>query len=134
MTPSPSTTWACRLSLIAGGLDTCTGLGLVFLPDRVLPLMRVSMPTGDGLVYLRFVGAFVAAVGMSYLWALLAPRERLRVVLGATVLFRLAAGGYSLAAILAGQLSLAWASVPATDLALVVAQLWLLSKGAGRHE
>jgi hypothetical protein len=96
MTPPTSTSWACRLSLFAGGLDTCTGLGLVFLPGLVLPLMRVPQPTGDGLVYLRFVGAFVAAVGATYLWALAAPRERLRVVLGATVLFRLAAGGYSL--------------------------------------
>ena len=134
MTPPTSTSWACRLSLFAGGLDTCTGLGLVFLPGLVLPLMRVPLPTGDGLVYLRFVGAFVAAVGATYLWALAAPRERLRVVLGATVLFRLAAGGYSLAAVVGGQLGLAWVSVPATDFALVIAQLWLLSKGAGRHE
>ncbi|MBL9193079.1 MAG: hypothetical protein JNJ82_12070 [Opitutaceae bacterium] len=134
MTPLTSTSWACRLSLVAGALDTCTGLGLVFFPGLVLPLMRVPLPTGDGWVFLRFVGAFVAAVGMTYLWALCAPRERLRVVLGATVIFRLAAGGYSLAAVVGGQLGLAWASVPATDLALVIAQLWLLSKGAGRHE
>ena len=55
-------------------------------------------------------------------------------MLGATVLFRLAAGAYSLSAVVGGQLGLAWVSVPATDFALVIAQLWLLSKGAGRHE
>jgi len=131
-TPTPDRI-GIGLCLAAGGLDLGTGLGLVAVPRWILPLMGVELPGDDGLVYLRFVGAFVAAVGASYLWVLAAPRERLRTVLGVTILFRLAAGGYSLAAIALGTLPIAWISVPVTDFGLVALQAWLLSKGAGRH-
>jgi len=131
-TPTPDRI-GIGLCLVAGGLDLGTGLSLVAVPQWILPLMGVDVPGSDGLVYLRFVGAFVAAVGASYLWVLAAPRERLRTVLGVTILFRLAAGGYSLAAIALGTLPIAWISVPVTDLGLVALQSWLLAKGAGRH-
>ena len=121
--------YARLLALVAGLLDFGTGLGLVFFPTEILPLMRVQIPTEDALVYLRFVGAFVAAVGASYLWAIVrCGVERLRNILEFTILFRLAAGTFSAVAIARGWLSPAWASVPATDFALIGIQLWLIAK------
>jgi len=125
-----TTTWARRLALGAGAMDLGTGLGLVFAPGLALSFMGVAAPGTDALVFLRWVGAFVGAVGASYLLAWLrGGTGRLRAVLEFTITFRLAAGGFSAAAIALGWLPLAWVSVPITDLALVVVQLGLLRKG-----
>lgn len=127
---SISITWlARRLALGAGAMDFCTGLGLVFAPGLVLSLMGVDRPSGDGLVFLRWTGAFVGAVGASYLLALARGGEaRLWGVLEFTIPFRLAAGVFSVAAIGLGWLGFVWVSVPVTDLVLVGAQVWLLRK------
>lgn len=126
-----STTWcARRLALVAGGLDFCSGLGFVTSPATVLPLMGLPVPGAEALPFVRFIGAFVAAVGASYLWALCRPGARLRVVFGATVWFRLAVGTYSLAAVGMGWLAVGWLTVTVADYGLVIAQLWLLAKGA----
>jgi len=125
---SGSLTRLARLFTLAAGLmDFMTGLGLVFFPAQLLPLMRVPVPTADSLVFFRFVGAFVAAVGATYLWAW-SRRDtaHLRFVFAFTIPFRFAAGTYSAAAIFLNWLPPAWISVPLTDLALVAAQLWLL--------
>ena len=136
--PSPtmrfSPTWlARRLALLAGALDFGSGLGLVALPAAMLPLMGLPVPGEEALTFVRFVGAFVAAVGACYLWALRRPGERLRVVLGATLWFRLAAGSYVLGAVLRGSLDASWLTVTAADYGLIVAQLWLLARGAERE-
>ena len=117
------------LSLGAGGLDFCTGLGLVFAPAQVLPLMGVAVPGAEALIWLRWVGAFVWAAGASYLLALVLGGEaRLRSSLELTIPFRLSAGVFSTVAIASGWLSPGWASVPATDFALVAVQIWLLRR------
>jgi len=122
------------LALGAGALDFCTGLGLLLAPALMLRLMGVKEVFGD-LVYLRFVGAFVFAVGFSYLWALRRRRMSgdstlLRATLEITIIFRLAAGSFGAWAILQGWLVPAWASVPLTDFFLAAAQGWLLRRGA----
>jgi len=124
---------AVWLALGAGGLDLGTGLGLVVAPAFVLGLMGAVTPGAEALVYLRWIGAFVAAVGFSYLWAL-GRRDvaLLRHTLELTIWFRLAAGLYSAWAIATGRLPVAWASVPATDFALAAAQAWLLRRGVFR--
>ncbi len=122
MKPPPG---ALGLALVAGGMDLLTGLGLVGLPQLTLGLMSVPVPGAEALLYLRFVGAFVAATGAMYLWALSAPAARLRPVLGATLLPRGAAGCFTGLAVLSGALARPWLSVTAVDLALVVVQLWL---------
>ena len=128
-------TLARWLATGAGAMDFLTGLGLVFAPALVLPLMRVAMPAGDGLVFLRWVGAFVGAVGASYLLTVvLGGSVRLRAVMEFTIPFRLAAGGFSGAAVLLGWLPAMWASVPVTDLALVGVQVWLLKRGGWSDE
>jgi len=117
------------LALAVGLLDFGTGAGLVFLPAEILTLMRVPVPADEAIVYVRFVGAFVAAVGACYLWALLlGGAARLRGVLEFTILFRLAAGAFSTVAIARGWLVLGWASVPATDFVLAGIQLWLITQ------
>lgn len=123
-------TWARRLALGAGSLDLGAGLSLVFAPSLALSLMGVAAPSGDGLVFMRWVGAFAGAVGASYLLAWLrGGNGRLRAVLEFTLTFRLAAGGFSAGAIALGWLPLAWISVPITDQALVVVQVGLLRQG-----
>jgi len=122
--------WAKALALGAGAMDTATGLGLVFAPVLTLGAMRVEAPAAESLVFLRWVGAFVGAVGASYLVALArGGAARLRDVFATTLLFRAAAGGYCACAVAAGWLEPRWATVALTDGALVVAQLWLLRRG-----
>ena len=125
--------FARGLALVSGGLDFCTGFGLVFAPALLLRLMDVPATGEEATVYLRFIGTFVWAVGFSYLWAL-ARRERalLRTTLELTVWFRLAVGGYSSFAIAHGWLSPLWLSVPAADFAFAAAQIWLLRRGVFR--
>ena len=125
---------AAGLSLIAGALDFCTGFVLVVAPALMLHLMGVKEVYGD-LVYLRFVGAFVFAVGTSYLWAwrgwrLTGKATLLRATLEITIIFRLAAGTFAAWAILRGWLVPAWASVTLTDFGLALTQGWLLRRGA----
>jgi hypothetical protein len=116
-------------------MDFGTGLGLVFAPGLLLPLMGVAVPAGDGVVFLRWMGAFVGAVGASYLLAVVrGGAGRLRAVFEFTILFRLAAGGFSATAIGLGWLPIAWVSVPVTDLALVAVQVWLLCRGGWGDE
>lgn len=124
---------AVWLALGAGGLDLATGLGLVIAPKLVLGLMWAAAPGDEALLYLRWVGAFVAAVGFSYLWAL-GRRDvaLLRHTLELTIWFRLAAGAFSLWAVMTGRLPAAWTNVPVTDFALAVAQAWLLRRGVFR--
>lgn len=121
---------AVWLALGAGLMDFITGLWLVFAPRLALRLMGAAPPGAEALVYLRWIGAFVGAVGYCYLWAL-ERRDvtRLRHTLELTVWFRLAAGGYSAWAVATGALPPAWVSVPVTDFALAAAQVWLLRRG-----
>ena len=124
---------AVWLALGAGGLDFCTGLGLVAAPALALKLMGAAPIGAEAIVYLRWIGAFVAAVGFSYLWPLWRREVALlRAALELTVWFRLAAGGYSAWAVATGALPLIWISVPLTDFALAAAQTWFLRRGAFR--
>ncbi len=118
---------ARTLALGAGALDLSTGLGLVFWPSLTYALMRVPVPTGEALVYGRFVGVFVGAVGLSYLLAWRTGRvEELRAQFRFTLPFRMGAGTFCAAAVVVGWMTPMWLSVVVTDYALVGAQIWLL--------
>ena len=119
-------------ALGAGALDCTMGASLLVGPALTLRVMGANVPGAEALLYVRLVGVLVAAVGASYLWALWRPVERLRVVLGATIIFRVGTGSYTAAAVLLGAWSGAWLQVTLADFALVAAQVWLLAKGAGR--
>lgn len=138
MNPAAATNAARWLALGAGSLDAATGAGLVLAPASVLPLMLVPVPGAEALVFVRFTGVFVGAVGASCLWGLLDWRRSgspafLRGVLRVTILFRLAAGAFTAAAVARGWLGAAWLSVTATDWTLAALQGWLLAKGACRE-
>lgn len=132
--------FARLLALAAGAMDFATGLGLVLQPQLTLRLMLVPVPGAEALVYVRFVGVFVGAVGLSYLWALAAGRGaadggvgRLREVLRFTLPFRLGAGTFCAVAVGLGALGPLWLSVTGADYALVVAQTWLLCRAPWRE-
>lgn len=127
--------WAKGLAWVAGAMDSATGVGLVFAPAPTLRAMQVVAPAAEALVFLRWVGAFVGAVGLSYLVALArGGAGRLRETFALTLLFRAAAGGYCACAVSAGWLEPGWAAVAWTDGALVVAQAWLLRRGGWSDE
>ncbi|MBL9216156.1 MAG: hypothetical protein JNG83_11825 [Opitutaceae bacterium] len=135
MKPEHAERTARWLALGAGALDFGTGLGLVLRPALVLRLMGAGAVAGEALVYLRWVGAFVGAVGCSYLWAWLRrDRHLLRAALELTIGFRLAAGGYSAWAIATGGLPPVWLSVPLVDFALAGGQAWLLRQWPGSRQ
>jgi hypothetical protein len=131
MNPTKLARW---LALGAGVLDCAAGGSLLAGPAVTLRVLGLGEPGAEALLFVRFVGVLVAALGVSYLWALWRPVERLRVVLGATIFFRLATGSYTGAAVLLGALPGAWCQVTFADFALVAAQAWLLAKGAGRND
>lgn len=122
-------TMARWFALAAGAMDFATGAGLVFMPAFTLGAMGVAAPGAEALVFLGWVGAFVGAVGASYLATLArGDARRLRDLFVLTMLFRAAAGGYCAAAVLRGQLEPRWVVVAATDLALVAGQAWFLTR------
>jgi len=123
--------------VLAGGCDLATGLGLIAAPRTVLSLMGIAGAEGDASVYLRFLGAFVAGVGASYLYPLLlaafgAPDRpgRLPAVIEVTALVRTGVALFVAGAVTAGALATPWISVAGTDAALAALQLWLLGRGA----
>ena len=127
MNPNTWLRLARLVAACAGLLDSLTGVGLMLAPGLTLRAMLVPPPGPEALIYVRFIGCFVGAVGGSYLLALRqgGPRE-LRAMLGYTLIFRLAAGLFTAAAVFAGALTLPWLTVSFTDLILVAVQTWLL--------
>ncbi len=120
------------LALCAGALDFSSGLGFVFLPSFALRVMGVAIPGAEALVFVSFVGVFVAAIGATYLWAALALGGRLRIILQATLFFRIGVFAFTGLSVLTGALDKGWLLVTLADAGLVTAQSWLLAKGAGR--
>jgi hypothetical protein len=59
---------------LVGAMDLATGLALMTVPAWTLARMGAAVPGAEALGYVRFSGAFVAAVGASYLLALARPR------------------------------------------------------------
>lgn len=119
----------------AGLMDAATGIGLMIVPVLTLRAMGVGAPGPEALIYVRFVGSFVGAVGASYLIALLRGEAReLRLMFGYTLVFRLAAGLFTATAVLTGALTATWLIVTATDLTLVGFQTWMLLKYQSKDE
>jgi hypothetical protein len=117
--------------LLAGGGDAATGLLLVTSPDQVLRLLGIPQPADDAL--LRFVGVFVACVGLAYLYPWLAGGRRLETAIEITAGFRLAVALFLVAAVLRGAMDRPWLTVGAYDATVAVAQLGLLARGFFRH-
>lgn len=132
MTPANRRRLSALYTFGAGTMDAVTGPWLVLAPASALAAMGVE-PEKDPL-FVSFVGAFVSAVGFSYLWALLrwwraGDTVFLRAVWRLTVLFRLAAGGFVLAQVALDALDPAWLAVPAADFVFAAIQIALLRAG-----
>jgi hypothetical protein len=121
--------WIKPAMLAVGALDTVTGLLLLAMPLITLRLMGVSQPPAEP-VLVRFIGAFVTAVGASYFlpWIshrgpLGGDRARLLAVLDVTTLVRLSVGLFVAAAVLRGALAAAWSTVAIADLTIATVQI-----------
>ncbi len=128
--------------LLAGTCDGLTGILLVSSPRLTLRWMGIGELPQD-LVYLRWIGVFVGAVGLTYLYPLLAlwrgksqavpwAAARFPVVLETTAIVRLAVAIFVGVSLLSGALTWPWVSVLLTDLGLSVWQLVLL-RGNSTH-
>jgi hypothetical protein len=117
------------LALGAGVMDFLTGLGLVFFPSLTLRLMMVPVPEDPSLIFVRFVGVFVGAVGAIYLvaWFRRDPAD-LVAVFRLTLPFRFGAGTFCAVSVAIGDLAPMWLSVSATDLGLVIVQVVLVRR------
>jgi len=117
------------LALGAGMMDFLTGLGLVSAPALTLRLMLVPVPEPSALIFVRFVGVFVGAVGAIYLLAgMRRDRADLVAAFRLTLPFRFGAGTFCAVAVITGSLAPMWLSVSAADLGLVMAQVVLLRR------
>jgi len=120
------------ISLCAGTCDFVTGLMLIFAPEATLALMQV--PAVQELVFLRFVGCFVAVVGLSYFvglfsWWYNGKLARLCTIWELTALFRLAAGSFVVIQVTAHALSWQWLGVPLVDGFWCLVQAYFLYRG-----
>ena len=117
-------------SLVAGTLDTLTGLGLVLSPLTTLALMGVN-PDLHELALIRFIGAFVLATGSLYLAGVLRLKRQcmwtdLRTIWFCTAWIRTFVAIVCLSMIFTSQLSATWFPVPLTDGMLAAFQaFWL---------
>ena len=130
MTPAQATQRGRQLLAAVGGLDLASGLGLVLVPQVLLPLAGLVAPAGEGLVYCRFLGTMVAAVG-ACCWLALRGATMLRAGLALTCAFRAGAGLFVTAALMLGWLQWPWVVVAGADFVLWAAQVVLLRAGAG---
>lgn len=134
MTPPLRRKLTIAYTALAGGMDAVTGPWLVLAPASALAAMGADTEAEADLLFISFVGAFVGAVGWSYLWALQrwlrhGDTAFLHAIWRVTILFRLAAGTFCATQIALGTLDLAWASIPAADFTLSAVQIWLLRAG-----
>ena len=103
-------------------------------PVFTLRLMMVPEP-GEGLIFIRFIGAFVFAIGFLYFCGLLAVVRNgswrgVRSMLWVTAWVRAVIFLFTAIAIVSGNLPLAWISVPLSDGLLAFGQvLWIFMGG-----
>lgn len=121
--------WIIAFQYAAGLCDTCTGLLLIAAPELAVRMMRVETAPSP-IVFLSYIGVFVLAVGLSYLWiawrsplsqeTALAWKTQWQI----TALIRSAIAVFLAVAIAAHQLDIAWLLVAFTD-GVVACIQWL---------
>jgi|TARA_B110000285_G_scaffold77816_1_gene89634 hypothetical protein len=121
------------LCLLAGLMDSSSGMLLMTAPAFTMGLMQLDVSTVELLVFIRFIGAFVFSVGMLYVFAWLQylrseSWQPVRAVLLMTAWVRLVICFFTAVAIATGDLPVGWASVTLTDGCLAALQLWIVLK------
>ena len=123
--------------LIAGVSDTSTGVMLIAAPVFTVRMMGVSVPY-DATPFLSFIGAFVLAVGLSYLYGALLIRRtggvpRLEAVWLLTAIIRSSVAIFVLGAVVNRTLSPGWLTIAVFDGVCVVIQARGLRRGWLTH-
>lgn len=119
--------------VVAGCCDTATGALLLMAPALTLRMMMLHAPN-NALVYISFIGAFVLATGLAYLYgAYLVMRRacptKLQMLWLLTALTRASVAVFVVGQLLVGALPIGWATVAAADGTCVVIQAVGLSRG-----
>ena len=112
--------------IVAGAGDAATGLLLLVAPSLTLRLMGISRIPGD-LIFVSFIGAFVFAVGLSYLVYLRVPRNEiemggLRAAWLLTGMERMCVAVFIAIAFAGGKMEGAWMTVSIFDFAFAAFQ------------
>lgn len=115
-------------SFTVGLMDACTGILLIISPAHTLRLMSVPPVHPEALVFLSWMGVFIAGVGMSYLLVLRGNREA-ETVWVFTGLVRSLVAIFLTVKIATGALPAAWAMVAATDAVVATGQFVLIRAG-----
>ena len=119
--------------LIAGASDTSTGALLIAAPVFTVRMMGLSVPN-DATPFLSFIGAFVLAVGLSYLYGALLVRRpggepRLEAVWLLTAIIRSSVAIFVLGVVLNGTLAPGWLTIAIFDGICVLIQARGLRRG-----
>lgn len=119
--------------LVAGFSDTSTGALLIVAPLFTLRMLGLVVPA-DATPFLSFIGAFVLAVGLSYLYGALLVRraggvQRLEAVWLLTAIIRSSVAIFVLAAVLNGSLAPGWLAIAIFDGICVLIQARGLRRG-----
>ena len=111
--------WLLGYQLIAGMSDTSTGALLITAPLFTLRMMGLTVPR-DATPFLSFIGSFVFAVGLAYLYGALLVRRtrgeaRLEAVWIMTAIIRTSVAVFILAAVLNRSLAPGWLTIAIFD-------------------
>jgi hypothetical protein len=125
--------WLLSYQLIAGFSDASTGALLIAAPLFTLRMMGLAVPS-DATPFLSFIGAFVFAVGLAYLYGALLVRRtsgvpRLEAVWIMTAIIRTSVAVFILAAVFNRSLAPGWLSIAAFDGACALIQARGLRRG-----
>lgn len=122
--------------LVAGLSDATTGALLIAAPMFTIRMMGLAVPQ-DAAPILSFIGAFVLAVGLSYLYGALLVRNcdapRLEAVWLLTALIRSSVAIFVLAAVVSGTLAPEWLTIAVFDGICALIQARGLRKGWLSH-
>lgn len=103
-----------------GAMDATTGILLVCCPAWVLGAIGVDSMGEESMVFLRWIGVFVGAVGMSYAFAF---RGDGPAVWRFTALVRMLVAAFVTTNLFSGSLPPAWAGVAVTDAVVAGVQI-----------
>lgn len=115
-------------SVAVGSMDAVTGVLLILVPSLVLKLLGIETPSADAMVFLSWMGVFIAGVGLSYGMAL-GRRSRGGTVWVFTAMIRILVALFLTFRILDGTLALNWGIVGVSDGIVGVSQLVILRLG-----
>jgi hypothetical protein len=119
--------------VLLGVSDTATGALLAMVPGATLHLMHLEAPA-DALPFVSFIGSFVLAIGLSYLYGgyltfRADAQAELEVVWLITALVRASVAIFVLQQILVGVFRIDWLTVAAFDGICVIIQAIGLRRG-----